>query len=68
MIKARSFRPCPIRDAHQVIDKGAVVVGPADPSDEEALYMRAYTHNVTMLATGAAIELDAGTGELTERA
>lgn len=51
MIRDGSLRLCPICDAYEVIDKRVAVIGPADQASKTALFLRAYTSDLTMLVT-----------------
>jgi thioredoxin reductase (NADPH) len=68
MIASGSLRLCPICDAYEVIDKRIAVVGPADQAMKKALFMRAYTSDVTMLVSDAPVELDAEANDMIQRA
>ncbi|BCM20947.1 thioredoxin reductase [Mesorhizobium sp. J8] len=45
------MRLCPICDGYEVTDKRVAVMGPAKEAAKKALFMRIYTHDVTVLAT-----------------
>lgn len=59
MIAAGTLRLCPICDGYEVIEKRVAVIGPADAAIKKALFMRTYSSNVTVLATGEPREVDA---------
>jgi thioredoxin reductase (NADPH) len=59
MIKAGSVRLCPICDAYEVIDKRVAVIGPANQAIKKALFLRAYTSDLTLLVTDAFPDADA---------
>jgi thioredoxin reductase (NADPH) len=52
------FRYCPICDGYEVTDKRVGVVGTGDHGMREALFLRGYTRDVTLIAPGAAHDLD----------
>ncbi|MBZ9674588.1 NAD(P)/FAD-dependent oxidoreductase [Mesorhizobium sp. ES1-1] len=68
MIATGSLRLCPICDAYEVIDKRIAVMGPATPAMKKALFMQAYTGDVTVLVPDAPVELDAEARALIARA
>ena len=68
MIKAGTLRVCPICDAYEVIDKRVAVIGPLDQAAKKALFLRAYTSDLTMLTIDALTEMDAGAAQLIRRA
>ena len=53
------IRYCPICDGYEVTDKRVGVIGTGDHGMREALFLRGYTADVTLVAPGAAHELDA---------
>ncbi len=57
-LAAGLLRYCPICDAYEVTDKRVGVIGTGDHGMEEALFLRGYTKHVTLIAPGAAHELD----------
>lgn len=52
------IRYCPICDGFEVTDKRVGVIGTGDHGMREALFLRGYTRNVTLIAPGAAHDLD----------
>ncbi|ODP36115.1 NAD(P)/FAD-dependent oxidoreductase [Sphingomonas turrisvirgatae] len=52
------LRYCPICDGYEVTDKRVGVIGTGDHGMREALFLRGYTADVTLIAPGAAHELD----------
>jgi thioredoxin reductase (NADPH) len=52
------IRYCPICDGYEVTDKRVGVVGTGGHGMREALFIRGYTADVTLIAPGAAHELD----------
>jgi thioredoxin reductase (NADPH) len=54
------LRYCPICDGYEVTDKRVGVIGTGDHGMREALFLRGYTADVTLIAPGAEHELDAG--------
>lgn len=53
------LRYCPICDGYEVTDKRIGVIGTGDHGMREALFLRGYSKDVTLIAPGAAHELDA---------
>ena len=53
------IRYCPICDGYEVTDKRVGVIGTGDHGMKEALFLRGFTRDVTLIAPGAAHELDA---------
>lgn len=53
------LRYCPICDGYEVTDKRVGVIGTGDHGMREALFLRGYTSDVTLIAPGAEHELDA---------
>ena len=53
------LRYCPICDGYEVTDRRVGVIGTGDHGMREALFLRGYTRDVTLVAPGAAHELDA---------
>ncbi len=53
------IRYCPICDGYEVTDKRIGVIGTGDHGMREALFLRGYTRDVTLIAPGAAHDLDA---------
>ncbi|RUN77211.1 NAD(P)/FAD-dependent oxidoreductase [Sphingomonas sp. TF3] len=53
------LRYCPICDVYEVTDKRVGVIGTGDHGMKEALFLRGFTRDVTLIAPGAAHELDA---------
>lgn len=52
------IRYCPICDGYEVTDKRVGVIGTSDHGMREALFLRGYTRDVTLIAPGAGHELD----------
>ena len=52
------IRYCPICDGYEVTDRRVGVIGTSDHGMREALFLRGYTRDVTLIAPGAAHELD----------
>ena len=52
------LRYCPICDGYEVTDKRVAVVGTGDHGMREALFLRGYTRDVTLISPGAEHELD----------
>lgn len=52
------IRYCPICDGYEVTDKRVGVIGTGDHGMREALFLRGYTRDVTLIAPGAAHALD----------
>lgn len=52
------IRYCPICDGYEVTDKRVGVIGTGDHGMREALFLRSYTREVTLIAPGAAHDLD----------
>lgn len=53
------IRYCPICDGYEVTDQRVGVIGTGDHSMREALFIRGFTKQVTLIAPGAAHDLDA---------
>jgi thioredoxin reductase (NADPH) len=53
------IRYCPICDGYEVTDKRVGVIGTGDHGMREALFLRGFTRDVTLIAPGAAHDLDA---------
>ena len=53
------LRYCPICDGYEVTDKRVGVIGTGDHGMKEALFLRGYTRDVTLIAPGARHDLDA---------
>jgi len=53
------IRYCPICDGYEVTDKRVGVIGTGDHGMREALFLRGFTRDVTLIAPGAALDLDA---------
>ncbi|MBY0519952.1 MAG: NAD(P)/FAD-dependent oxidoreductase [Sphingomonas sp.] len=53
------LRYCPVCDGYEVTDKRVGVVGTGDHGMREALFLRGFTRDVTLIAPGAAHDLDA---------
>ena len=54
------LRYCPICDGYEVTDKRVGVIGTGDHGMREALFLRGYTRDVTLVALDARHELDPG--------
>lgn len=52
------LRYCPICDGYEVTDKRVGVIGTGDHGMREALFLRGYTPDITLIAPGAEHELD----------
>jgi thioredoxin reductase (NADPH) len=52
------IRYCPICDGYEVTDKRVGVIGTGDHGMREALFLRGYTANITLIAHDGAHELD----------
>jgi thioredoxin reductase (NADPH) len=52
------LRYCPICDGYEVTDKKVGVIGTGDHGMREAIFLRGYTKDVTLVAPGGAHELD----------
>ncbi|MBS0479942.1 MAG: NAD(P)/FAD-dependent oxidoreductase, partial [Proteobacteria bacterium] len=52
------IRYCPICDGYEVTDKRIGVIGTGDHGTREALFLRGYSRDVTLIAPGAAHDLD----------
>ena len=52
------IRYCPICDGYEVTDKRVGVIGTGDHGMREALFLRGYTRDLTLIAPGAAHDLD----------
>ena len=52
------LRYCPICDGYEVTDKRVGIVGNGDHGMREALFLRGYTRDVTLVAPEGALELD----------
>jgi thioredoxin reductase (NADPH) len=52
------IRYCPICDGYEVTDRRVGVIGTGDHGMREALFLRGYTRDVTLVAPGAGHELD----------
>jgi thioredoxin reductase (NADPH) len=57
-LAAGLLRYCPVCDGYEVTDKRVGVIGTGDHGMREALFLRGYTADVTLIAPGAAHELD----------
>lgn len=55
---AELLRYCPICDGYEVTDKRVGVIGTGDHGMREALFLRGYTKDVTLVAPGAGHELN----------
>jgi thioredoxin reductase (NADPH) len=52
------FRYCPVCDGYEVTDKRVGVIGTGNHGMREALFLRSFTKDVTLVAPGAAHDLD----------
>jgi thioredoxin reductase (NADPH) len=52
------LRYCPICDGYEVTDKRVGVIGSGEHGTREALFLRGYTEDLTLIAPGAEHELD----------
>lgn len=52
------IRYCPVCDGYEVTDKRVAVVGTSEHGMREALFLRGFTRDVTLIAPGAAHDLD----------
>ena len=52
------IRYCPICDGYEVTDKRIGVIGTGDHGMREALFLRGYSKHITLIAPGAAHDLD----------
>jgi thioredoxin reductase (NADPH) len=57
-LKRGLLRYCPICDGYEVTDNRVGVIGTGDHGMREALFLRGYTRDVTLIAPGAAHDLD----------
>ena len=57
-LAAGLLRYCPICDGYEVTDKRIGVIGTGDHGMREALFLRGYSRDITLIAPGAAHELD----------
>ena len=55
-----TVRFCPICDAYEIRGRRVAVLGPAQKAIKEALFLRTYTQDITILATSAASSLPSG--------
>lgn len=62
------IRYCPICDGYEVTDKRVGVIGNGDHGMREALFLRGYTRDVTLIAPHGSLELDAACCDALERA
>ena len=58
-LEAGQLRYCPICDGYEVTDKRVGVIGTGDHGMREALFLRGYTRDVTLIAPETAHDLDA---------
>jgi len=54
-----ALRYCPICDGYEVTDKRVAVIGSGTHGTAEAIFLRGYTRDLTLIAPGAEHELDA---------
>ena len=59
-LRAGLLRYCPICDAYEVTDRRVGVIGTGDHGTREALFLRGYTRDVTLISPEAAHDLDPG--------
>lgn len=57
-LAAGLLRYCPVCDGYEVTDKRVGVIGTGDHGMREALFLRGFTANVTLIAPGASHDLD----------
>jgi thioredoxin reductase (NADPH) len=57
------IRYCPICDGYEVTDKRVGVIGTGEHGMREALFLRGFTRDITLIAPGAAHDLDAACQE-----
>ena len=62
------IRYCPICDGFEVTDKRVGIVGNGDHGMREALFLRGYTRDVTLVAPQGSLELDGGCHDALEEA
>lgn len=62
------LRYCPICDGYEVTDQRVGVIGTGDHGMREALFLRGFTKHVTLIAPGAAHDLDAECREKLDKA
>jgi thioredoxin reductase (NADPH) len=58
MIATGTLRLCPICDAFEVTGKRVAVIGPMEHATKEAVFLRSYTRDITILATDAPMRRD----------
>jgi thioredoxin reductase (NADPH) len=68
------LRYCPICDGYEVIDKNIAIIGPYEHARKKALFLRAYTRQVTLISSDAPaaslpsnIKIEAGAVSAIER-
>jgi thioredoxin reductase (NADPH) len=59
-IQRGHVRLCPVCDGYEVIDKDVAVYGPADKAVAKALFLRPYTHQLTVMLSGKGNALTPG--------
>lgn len=52
------LRYCPICDAYEITDKRVAVIGTGEHGTREALFLRSYTADLTLISPGAGHDLD----------
>ena len=52
------LRYCPICDAYEVTDRRVAVIGTGEHGTREALFLRGYTADLTLISPGAGHDLD----------
>jgi thioredoxin reductase (NADPH) len=62
------LRYCPICDGYEVTDKRVGVVGNGDHGMREALFLRGYTGDVSLIAPHGGLELDSGCHDALDQA
>ncbi len=62
------FRYCPICDGYEVTDKRIGIIGNGDHGMREALFLRGYTRDVTLIAPHGSLELDDGCRDILGKA
>ncbi|WP_343525611.1 NAD(P)/FAD-dependent oxidoreductase [Sphingomonas sp.] len=62
------LRYCPVCDGYEVTDKRVGVIGTSDHGMREALFLRGFTRDVTLIAPDAAHDLDSGCAKALDEA
>ncbi len=63
LVRAGVLRQCPICDGYEVQDKRIAVIGALPCTAGEALFLRSYSDDVTVVTLGVALDVGDGTGE-----